>query len=67
MECPLCRHHKAHKRGTTSKGNARYECPKCKKTFVETLDTIYFHRQIDPEKILLVLQSQTFSQPRLTD
>jgi len=59
MECPLCGHHKAHRHGTTSKGNARYECPKCKKTFVETFDTIYYHRHIDAEKIHLILQSQS--------
>jgi hypothetical protein len=100
MECLLCGHHKVHGHGTTSKGNIRYECPKCKKTFVETfdtgspkkertnliwvvglhptwglrpqtplfliscplwhhLDTIYYHRHIDAEKIHLVLQSQS--------
>jgi len=59
MECILCGHHKVYGHGTTSKGNARYECPKCKKTFVETFDTIYYHRHIDAEKIHLVLQSQS--------
>jgi transposase-like protein len=59
MECLLCEHHKVHGNGTTSKGNIRYECPQCKKTFVETLDTIYYHRHIDAEKIHLVLQSQS--------
>ena len=59
MECLLCGHHKVHGHGTTSKGNIRYECPKCKKTFVETFDTIYYHRHIDAEKIHLVLQSQS--------
>jgi transposase-like protein len=58
MECLLCGHDKVYEHGTTSKGTKRYECPRCQKTFVETLDTIYYHRHIDAEKIHLVLQSQ---------
>jgi transposase-like protein len=58
MECLLCGHDKVYEHGTTSKGTKRYECPKCQKTFVETLDTIYYHRHVDAEKIHLVLQSQ---------
>jgi transposase-like protein len=59
MECLLCGHDKVYDHGTTSKGTNRYECPRCQKTFVETLDTIYYHRHIDAEKIHLVLQSQS--------
>ena len=58
MECLLCGHDKVYEQRTTSKGTKRYECPRCQKTFVETLDTIYYHRHIDAEKSDLVLQSQ---------
>jgi transposase-like protein len=58
MECPLCGHHKTHKHGKTSKGNQRHYCPVCRQTFTETFDdTLYYRRQIEPEKIRTVLQA----------
>jgi transposase-like protein len=57
MECPLCGHHKTHKHGKTSKGSQRYYCPACRQTFTETFDTLYYRRQIEPEKIRTVLQA----------
>ena len=57
MECPLCGHHKHHKHGKTSKGTQRYYCPKCGQTFTETFDTLYYRRQIEPEKMRMVLQA----------
>ena len=59
MKCPLCGHHKTHKHGKTSKGNQRYYCLLCDQTFTETFDTLYYRRQVDPEKIRMVLQSHS--------
>jgi transposase-like protein len=59
MECLLCGHDKVYDHGTTSNGTNSYECPRCQKTFVDTLGTIYYHRHIGAEKIHLVLQSQS--------
>ena len=59
MKCPICGHHKTHKHGKTSKGNQRYYCLVCDQTFTETFDTLYYRRQVDPEKIRLVLQSHS--------
>ena len=59
MECPLCGHHKAHKHGKTSKGSQRYYCLNCQQTFTETFDTIYYRRQVEPEKIHMVLQAHS--------
>ena len=57
MECPLCGHHKPYKHGTTSKGTQRYYYPKCGQIFTETFDTLYYRRQIEPEKMPMVLQA----------
>lgn len=57
MKCPLCSHPKAHKHGKTSKGSQRYCCPKCKQTFTDTFDTIYYRRQVREEEVRIVLQS----------
>jgi transposase-like protein len=57
MECPLCGHNKTHKHGKTSKGTQRHYCPVCRQTFTETFDTLYYRRQIEPEKIRTVLQA----------
>ena len=59
MECPLCGHHKTHKHGKTSKGSQRHYCPGCRQTFTETFDTLYYRRQIEPEKIHTVLQAHS--------
>jgi transposase-like protein len=57
MECLLCGHHKAHKHGTTSKGNARYECLKCKKTFVDYA-TYQMNSQLFVQKYQLYLPNR---------
>ena len=59
MECLLCGHHKTHNHGKTSKGSQRYYCPICQQTFTETFDTLYYRRQVEPEKIRTVLQSHS--------
>ncbi len=59
MECPLCGHHKTHKHGKTSKGSQGYYCLNCQQSFTETFDTIYYRRQVEPEKIRLVLQAHS--------
>lgn len=57
MKCPLCSHDKSHKHGKTSKGVQRYFCPKCRQTFTETFDTLYYRRQVSEEEVRIVLQS----------
>ena len=57
MKCPLCGHEKLHKHGKTSKGAQRYFCLKCRQTFTETFDTLYYRRQVSEEEIRIVLQS----------
>ena len=59
MECLLCGHDKIYKHGKTSKGSQRYYCPSCQQTYTETFDTIYYRRQIEPEKIQMVLQAHS--------
>ncbi len=57
MPCPLCTHNKTYKHGKTSKGSQRYRYPKCKQTFTDTFDTIYYRRQVTDEEVRIVLQS----------
>ena len=57
MPCSLCSHDKIYKHGKTSKGSQRYRCPKCKQTFTDTFDTIYYRRQVSEEEVRIVLQS----------
>jgi transposase-like protein len=57
MKCPLCGHEKSHRHGKTSKGSQRYFCPKCRQTFTDTFDTLYFRRQVSSEDVRIVLQS----------
>ena len=59
MECSLCGHDKTHRHGKTSKGSQRYYCPNCRQTYTETFDTIYYRRQVGPEKIRMVLQAHS--------
>lgn len=59
MKCLLCGHYKTHKHGQTSKGSQRYYCPICQQTFTETFDTLYYRRQVEPEKIQMVLQAHS--------
>ena len=59
MECPLCGYHKTHKHGKTSKGSQRYYCPVCKQSFTDTFDTLYYRRQVEPEKNQMVLQAHS--------
>ena len=57
MKCPLCGHDKSHKHGKTTKGSQRYFCPKCRQTFTDTFDTVYYRRQVSKEDVRIVLQS----------
>lgn len=57
MKCLFCEHPKPHKHGRTSKGSQRYKCPACGATFTETLDTLYYRRQVKPEEVETILQS----------
>ena len=57
MECPFCEHPKAHKHSKTSNGHQRYRCPSCHQTFTDTLDTLYYRRQVTPEEIETILQA----------
>lgn len=56
MECPYCDHPKAHKHDRTSKGSQRFKCPKCDRTFTETLNTLYYRRQVRAEEVETILQ-----------
>ena len=40
-----------------AKALPRYFCPKCRQTFTETFDTLYYRRQVSQEEIRIVLQS----------
>ena len=57
MECPFCEHPKAHKHSKTSKGHQRYRCPSCQQTFADTLDTLYYRRQLSAAEIEGILQA----------
>jgi len=57
MHCPLCDHPKTHKHGCTSNGTQRFQCVQCKRTFVETLGTLYYRRQVTPEQGERILQT----------
>lgn len=56
MECPYCEHPKAHKHDRTSKGSQRFKCPKCGRTFTETINTLYYRRQVRTEEVETILQ-----------
>ncbi|BAY25181.1 hypothetical protein NIES2100_49870 [Calothrix sp. NIES-2100] len=55
--CPLCGYERIRKHGKTSKGSQRFFCPGCRQTFSETLNTLYYRRQVNKEDIQIVLQS----------
>ena len=57
MQCPYCDHPKAHKHDCTSNGNQRFKCPQCGKTFTETINTLYYRRQVTPEEVERILQA----------
>lgn len=59
MECPFCEHPKAHKHSKTSKGHQRYRCPSCQQTFSDSLDTLYYRRQLSATEIERILQAHT--------
>ena len=59
MECKLCTSPRIHKHGKAPNGSQRYFCPKCKQTFNERFDTLYYHRQVAPEQIRQVLQAHS--------
>lgn len=57
MKCPLCGHEKSHKHGLTSIGSQRYFCTKCRQSFTDTFDTLYYRRQVSEEDVRIVLQA----------
>jgi transposase-like protein len=57
MKCPLCSYEKPHKHGLTSKGSQRYFCTKCRQSFTDTFDTLYYRRQVSEEDVRIVLQA----------
>ncbi len=57
MPCLLCGYDQTHKHGKTSKGSQRFFCPRCKQTFTDTFDTIYYRRQLRLEEVHTILQS----------
>ena len=57
MQCLYCDHPKAHKHDRTSKGNQRFKCPQCGRTFTETINTIYYRRQVTSQEVDTILQS----------
>jgi transposase-like protein len=57
INCPLCGYDRTRKHGKTSKGSQRYFCPSCRQTFTETLNTLYYRRQVNKEDVQIVLQS----------
>lgn len=59
MECPFCEHPKVHKHSKTSKGCQRYRCPNCQQTFADTIDTLYYRRQLSAAEIERILQAHT--------
>ncbi len=59
INCPLCGYDRTRKHGKTSKGSQRYFCPGCRQTFTETLNTLYYRRQVNKEDVEIVLQSYT--------
>ena len=38
-------------------GSERYFCRKCRQTFTDTFDTLYYRRQVSEEDVRIVLQS----------
>lgn len=59
MKCPFCEHPTAHKHSKTSKDTQRYRCPCCYQTFTDSLDTVYYRRQLAPAEIERILQAHT--------
>ena len=44
----------------------RYYFPKCGQTFIETFDTLYYRRQIESEKMRMVLQAHVGGRKELS-
>jgi transposase-like protein len=59
MECPYCEHPKVHKHSQTTKKQQRYRCPNCNQTFTDTLDTLYYRRQLTPTEVEYILQAHS--------
>jgi transposase-like protein len=59
MECPFCEHPKVHKHSQTTKQHQRYRCPNCNQTFADTLDTLYYRRQLTPAEVEYILQAHS--------
>lgn len=57
MDCPFCDSPNSHKHGKTSKGSQRFRCAGCHRTFAETIDTLYYRRQVTLEQVEMILQA----------
>ena len=57
MNCLLCGHDKVHRHGKTEKGQQRYKCPCCGKTFPEHFDSLYYGRHLTQEEVHTILQA----------
>ncbi len=57
MHCLLCGHDQIHKHGKTEKGQQRYKCPCCGKTFPEHFDSLYYGRHLNQDQVHTILQA----------
>jgi transposase-like protein len=56
MQCLLCDYPKAHKHGKTAKGNQRYFCPVCKRSFTANRNEPSYRRRVSAEQVQTVLR-----------
>ena len=59
MNCPFCDHPKSHKHGKTSKGSQRFRCAECHRTSTDTLDTLYYRRQVTPAQVEVIAEGSS--------
>jgi len=59
MHCLLCGHDKVHKHGKTEKGQQRYKCPCCDKTFPEHFNSLYYGRHLNQDEVHTILQAHS--------
>ena len=57
MHCLLWGHDQVHKHGKTEKGQQRYKCPWCGKTFTEHFDSLYYGRHLNQDEVHTILQA----------
>ena len=58
ITCPYCNtDNSTIKKGKNVSGNQRYYCGICSKTFVETIHTIYYHKNHMKEKLTIISRS----------